>query len=67
MDIERIEKVITVAKMVQKDCHDEGMSLDDKPFNGRTVAVQFGNLLAEVSACAKGIQILAEEILRERT
>lgn len=61
----RLEKVIEVVKMVQEDCHDEAMSIDGKPFDGRTVAAQFGNLLAEVSACAKAIEVLAKEMVMD--
>jgi hypothetical protein len=63
--VAELDRVIHVMEMVQADCHDEAMKLDGKPFDGQTVAKQFGNMLAEISAVAKAVEVLAR-IERDR-
>lgn len=61
-----LEKIADVMRMVQEDCEAEAMSIDGKPFDGETVAVQFGNLLAEVKAVACAVELLATASNQER-
>lgn len=60
-----LERIAEVMRMVQVDCEAEAMSIDGKPFDAKTVAVQFGNLLAEVKAVARAVELLAEAKERE--
>jgi hypothetical protein len=57
---QRLERIVSVMRMVQGDCQQEAMELDGKPFSGLVVATQLGNILAEVSAVAKAVEALAE-------
>jgi hypothetical protein len=53
--------LISVMRAIQTDCHNDAMALDGKPFDGRTVAEQFGNMLASIQAVARAVEILASE------
>lgn len=59
---ERLSKIAEVMAMIQQDTEAEAMALDGQPFDGKTVAVQFGNLLAEVNSIAKAVQVIAEHV-----
>lgn len=61
--VNRIARIAEVMREVQKDCKAEAMALDGQPFDGRTVATQLGNMLAEISAVAKAVEVLAENAL----
>jgi hypothetical protein len=51
-----------LCREIQKDMETDAMALDGKPFNGRTVAEQFGNLCAAIKALA----LLVEKHLPEK-
>jgi hypothetical protein len=53
------EQIVKVMGLIQEDCKADAMTIDGKPFDGRTVAVQFGNILASISALADAISRLA--------
>jgi hypothetical protein len=59
LEYERLESIVAVMRLVQEDCEAEAISIDGKPFNGRVVAEQFGNLLAAVNATSKAVEALA--------
>lgn len=62
---ERMGRVAELMVMIRADCEEEAMALDGKPFVAGTVARQFGALLAEVSAVAAAVEVLAKEISDE--
>lgn len=63
MSAAELNKVVEVMRMVQADCEKEGLSIDGKPFDAITVAIQFGNLLAEVSAVANAVERIAAALV----
>jgi hypothetical protein len=64
--VSELEKIAEVMRMVQEDCEADAMSIDSKPFDAKTVGMQFGNLLAEVKAVARAVELLAEASNQER-
>lgn len=60
MTNERKEQLAKTAIAIAADCEADAKALDGMPFTGRTVAVQFGNILAAVNALADIVRELAE-------
>ncbi|MCG7853117.1 MAG: hypothetical protein MIO92_11410 [Methanosarcinaceae archaeon] len=52
MDYDRTKEVL---KMIADDMEKDANSLDGQPFNGKTVATQFGNQCAAIKALANVI------------
>jgi hypothetical protein len=59
MSDDQLDRIVKVMRDVQEDCRSEAMALDGQPFDGKTVATQLGNMLAEISAVAKAIEVIA--------
>lgn len=55
----RLERIAEVMREVEKDCRADASTLDGKPFEGSTVAEQFGNCLAAIAAVARAVEVLA--------
>lgn len=62
MDIKQIQKVM---QDVADDMERDATGLDGKPFNGRTVAEQFGNNCAAIRAVAIAVKQLADRFSDE--
>ena len=56
------KRIVEVMESVADDMSRDATALDGRPFNGRTVAEQFGNTLAAVRAVALAVKKLAEEV-----
>lgn len=63
-DASALMRIREVARMVKADAERDAMSLDGKPFDGRTVAAQFGQTLAAVCALADAIERLTNIVTR---
>jgi hypothetical protein len=51
----RFERIAEVMRLIAEDCEADALALDGKPFNGRTMAEQFGNILAAVKSLAEAV------------
>lgn len=58
---DRINRV-KILDMIAKDMKNDARDFDGRPFNGRTVAQYFGNQGAAISALAKIIKAMQQEI-----
>jgi hypothetical protein len=54
--------IISVMRLVQGDARREVTENDGKPFDGRTVGTQFGNVAGEIVAIARAVELLAEKL-----
>jgi hypothetical protein len=60
----RLASVADTMRMVQADCDTDAAALDGKPFTAKVAAEVIGETLAMVKACARAIEVLAEEMRR---
>lgn len=65
MNVDKLENVGQVMRLVQEDCEAEGTSTRAIPFTGRGVGEQLGNMLAEIKAVAWGVEVLAEVLIEQ--
>lgn len=61
MTTEKRDRIVEVMRLIQEDCDKEARELDGQPFSGRIVAVQFGNILASISALAQAVEYVLKE------
>lgn len=54
------ERIASIMQCVADDMQKDAYSLDGMPFDGRTVATQFGNNCAAIHAIALAVKQLAE-------
>lgn len=55
------ERIIKVMNMVAEDVENDARNFDGKPFDGKTVAVYFGNHGAAIKAVALAIKEILED------
>lgn len=58
-------KASEMLRLVASDAKADAMSLDGKPFTGRTVAEQLGCILASIQAIALAVAVLYDSLERE--
>jgi hypothetical protein len=61
MEKEKIDKIIKVMDMVSEDMSNDAKNFEGKEFNGRNVAVYFGNQGAAISAVARALKSILED------
>lgn len=59
VSVEKLERIEEVMRLIRADCEADALAIDGKPFDGRAVGEQFGNILASVAALAKAVEALA--------
>lgn len=61
MSTEKRERILSLLQTIQADCEADAMSIDGKPFDGKTVAPILGEMYATMLALAR----VCEELIRE--
>lgn len=56
------QELLDICKMVSEDVESDAKGLDGKPFNGKTVAEQFGNNCAAIKALACVLQEVLQQL-----
>lgn len=59
------ERSLEMVKVLQVDIEREVNTMEGAAFNGHNVAVRFGELMAEVSALAKVVELMLERELEK--
>ena len=54
----RLERIAEVMRLIAADCEHDALALDHRPFDGRSVGEQFGNILAAVKSLAEAVEVL---------
>jgi hypothetical protein len=56
-------RVMEVMDLIAKDAENDVNEMEGKPFTGRAVSVQFGNVGAMLVALANAVKALVEELV----
>ena len=61
MDDAKRKRMIEVLGMVAQYAESDAMGLDGQPFNGRTMATQFGHVFASIKTLAEIVKEVLED------
>jgi len=65
ISLQRLEKMSHQLDMIADDAESDAKQLDGEPFNGKTMAENFGQVYASINALAKDIKELIDDQIEE--